>query len=183
MKVTDLEIPGVKLIESSVHGDSRGFFIETWSGVEYASQGIDAAFVQDNWSRSARGVLRGLHYQIEHPQGKLVRCVAGEVFDVAVDLRRSSSHFGKWVGRILNEENKHALWIPPGFAHGFLTLSETADLQYKCSDIYFPAGERTLRWDDGSIGIEWPLPEGASPFLSDKDANRGASLQQAEVFE
>lgn len=183
MKLIDLEIPDVKLIEPRVFGDSRGFFLETWSQREFAAAGLEIEFVQDNWSRSSRGVLRGLHYQLQHSQGKLVRCVRGEVFDVAVDLRRSSETFGRWVGRVLTEDNKRSMWIPPGFAHGFLTLSESADFQYKCSDVYHPESERTLRWDDPTIGISWPAFEGGSPELSEKDRTTGCSLAEAEVFE
>ena len=166
MNVQELEIPDVKLIEPRVHGDDRGFFLETWSEADFRKHDLDIRFVQDNWSRSVRGVLRGLHYQLQHPQGKLVRCVAGVVFDVAVDLRRSSPTFGRWVGEVLSAENKRALWIPPGFAHGFLTLSASADFQYKCSDIYFPDGERTLAWNDAGVGVDWPLADGEAPALS-----------------
>jgi dTDP-4-dehydrorhamnose 3,5-epimerase len=183
LKLTDLDIPEVKMIEPRVFGDSRGFFLETWSRREFAAAGMDVEFVQDNWSRSSRGVLRGLHYQLQHSQGKLVRCVRGEVFDVAVDLRRSSETFGRWVGRVLSEDNKRSMWIPPGFAHGFLTLSESADFQYKCSDIYHPESERTLRWDDPAIGISWPPFEDGFPELSEKDRTTGCSLAEAEVFE
>ena len=183
MQIVDMDIPDVKLIEPAVFGDDRGFFLETWSAREFENQGLDISFVQDNWSRSTRGVLRGLHYQLEHPQGKLVRCVSGSVFDVAVDIRRSSPHFGKWVGEILSEENKRALWVPPGFAHGFLTLSESADFQYKCSDIYFPAAERTLAWNDEEIGIDWRLENGMEPILSDKDIEMASHLAVADLFE
>lgn len=183
MKLIDLEIPDVKMIEPRVFGDSRGFFLETWSRREFAAAGLEIEFVQDNWSRSSRGVLRGLHYQLQHSQGKLVRCVRGEVFDVAVDLRRSSETFGRWVGRVLTEDNKRSMWIPPGFAHGFLTLSESADFQYKCSDVYHPESERTLCWDDPAIGISWPDFEGGSPELSEKDRTTGCALSEAEVFE
>ncbi|MAC18765.1 MAG: dTDP-4-dehydrorhamnose 3,5-epimerase [Phycisphaerae bacterium] len=183
MNISSLSIPDVRLIEPRVFGDSRGFFLETWSAREFQSSGLDIDFVQDNWSRSTRGVLRGLHYQLQHPQGKLVRCVAGEVFDVAVDLRRSSLTFGKWVGCILSEENKRAMWIPPGFAHGFVTLSDSADFQYKCSDIYHPESERTLRWNDPEVGIEWPDFGEVTPELSTKDLTTACSLAEAEVFE
>lgn len=183
MKILDLDIPDVKLIEPKVFGDERGFFLETWSRRDFLEHGMDIDFVQDNWSRSTRGVLRGLHYQLRHPQGKLVRCVSGAVFDVAVDLRRSSPHFGRWVGEVLSEENKRALWVPPGFAHGFLTLSDTADFQYKCSDIYFPEAERTLAWDDPTVGIEWPIEGAEGPILSDKDALGALPLNEADVFE
>lgn len=182
MIVHSLEIPEVKLIEPRVFGDDRGFFLETWSGRDFVSHGIEVDFVQDNWSRSARGVLRGLHYQLRNTQGKLVRCVAGRVFDVAVDIRRSSPTFGRWVGRELSEENKLAMWVPPGFAHGFLTLSDSADFQYKCSDVYDPESERTISWDDPEIGIAWPA-DGSEIILSEKDRTAGTSLLKAEVFE
>ena len=183
MKFLPLEIPDVILIEPQVYGDDRGFFLETWSDRVFAEANIPTSFVQDNWSRSARGVLRGLHYQVQHSQGKLVRCVRGEVFDVAVDIRRSSKHFGCWVGQVLSEENKLAMWVPPGFAHGFLTLSEIADFQYKCTDIYHPQSERTISWNDLEIGVEWPLTEELQVQLSGKDAQHGISLQAAECFE
>ena len=182
MKVIPLDIPDVKLIEPAVHGDARGFFIETWNREAYREAGLDLDFVQDNWSRSARGVLRGLHYQLEHTQGKLVRCVSGAVFDVAVDIRRSSPHFGRWVGVELSEENKRSLWVPPGFAHGFLTLSESADFQYKCTDRYHPESERTIRWDDPAIGIEWPLDRVGEVSLSAKDRDGASDLAGAETF-
>jgi len=182
LEVTRIEDTGVLLIEPSVHGDDRGFFMETWSSHRFRAIGVDAEFVQDNFSRSQRGVLRGLHYQIDHPQGKLVRCTRGSVYDVAVDIRRSSETFGRWVGRILSEENRHSMWIPPGFAHGFLTLSDVADFQYKCSDVYHPPGERTIRWDDPTIGIDWPIIEGRGIVLSDKDANHAVSFSEAEIF-
>jgi len=183
MNFLPLEIPDVILIEPQVYGDERGFFLETWSERIFSEVKIPTGFVQDNWSRSVRGVLRGLHYQVRHPQGKLVRCVRGEVFDVAVDLRRSSEHFGRWVGKILSEENKLAMWVPPGFAHGFLTLSEVADFQYKCTDIYHPQSERTISWNDPEIGIEWPLLEDIQVQLSEKDAQHGVSLKTSECFE
>ena len=138
--------------------------------------------MQDNFSHSSKGTLRGLHYQIKQPQGKLVRVVSGEVFDVAVDLRRSSANFGRWVGEILSGENKHQLWVPPGFAHGFLVLSETAEFEYKCSDFYAPESERAIRWDDPEIGIEWPLPAGQLPVLSGKDA-RAPFLKDADTYQ
>lgn len=181
MKVTPLDIPEVKLIEPRVFGDERGFFLETWNEQAFREAGLDLGFVQDNWSRSARGVLRGLHYQLEHTQGKLVRCVDGKVFDVAVDIRRSSPTFGKWVGAMLSAENKHALWVPPGFAHGFLTLSETADFQYKCTDIYHPDSERTIRWDDPQVGIDWPVKD-VEVQLSLKDRDGAFSFADAEVL-
>lgn len=179
MKATPLSVPDVILVEPDVYGDDRGFFLETWSAAQSQTHGMNVEFVQDNWSRSTRGVLRGLHYQVEHTQGKLVRCVRGEVFDVAVDIRRSSPYFGRWVGQVLSEENKLAMWVPPGFAHGFLTLSEVADFQYKCSDIYHPGSEQTIRWDDSSIGVDWPIGTDLEVQLSEKDSNRGLTLEES----
>lgn len=181
MNFTPLAIPEVLLIEPDVHGDERGFFMETWQRRKFAEAGIDHDFVQDNHSRSVQGTLRGLHYQIRQPQGKLVRVTAGEVFDVAVDLRRSSEWFGCWVGEHLSAANRRMLWVPPGFAHGFLVLSEAAEFQYKCTDYYAPEHERSIRWDDTDIEIEWPLLEGRVPLVSDKDRN-GSPLAFAEVF-
>jgi dTDP-4-dehydrorhamnose 3,5-epimerase len=160
-------IPDVILIEPDVHRDPRGFFLETWHQRKYAAGGIPGPFLQDNHSRSGRGTLRGLHAQREHPQGKLVRAVAGEVFDVAVDIRRGSPTFGRWVGDRLSGENLRQLWIPPGFAHGFCVLSEQVHLEYKCTDFYDPDDEITVAWNDPEIGIEWPLED---PTLSAKDA-------------
>lgn len=179
MKVTPLAIPDVLLIEPRVFGDARGFFMETWQARTFAEAGIAARFVQDNHSRSARGVLRGLHYQLKKPQGKLVRVVSGEVFDVAVDLRRRSPSFGRWVGTRLSEDNKCQLWVPPGFAHGFCVLSEHADFLYKCSEFYAPEDEHALRWDDPDIGIDWPLD--VAPVLSAKDA-AAPLLRDAAVY-
>ncbi|TQE99076.1 MAG: dTDP-4-dehydrorhamnose 3,5-epimerase [Spiribacter salinus] len=181
MKITPTQIPDVLLITPKVHGDHRGFFMETWNARAFAELGLDLQFVQDNHSRSQLGTLRGLHYQIRQPQGKLVRVTVGEVFDVVVDMRRSSATFGHWVGERLSAENKRMLWVPPGFAHGFLVLSEAAEFQYKCTDYYAPEHERTLRWDDGDLGIEWPLNEGERPLLSKKDAS-GVSLGEAEAY-
>ncbi|WP_435103504.1 dTDP-4-dehydrorhamnose 3,5-epimerase [Arhodomonas sp. AD133] len=181
MQVEPLAIPDVLLVTPRVFGDHRGFFLETWQAERFAEVGIPDRFVQDNHSRSSQGVLRGLHYQIQQPQGKLVRVVRGEIFDVAVDLRRSSPHFGQWVGAALSEENHRMLWVPPGFAHGFVVTSESADLLYKCSDFYAPEHERTLRWDDPEVAIEWPLPEGVEPVLSEKDL-AGVTLDRAEVY-
>ena len=178
MHATPLAIPDVILIEPRVFGDSRGFFLETWSDAAFSEAGIDVTFVQDNWSRSTLGVLRGLHFQQRHTQGKLVRCTRGEVFDVAVDVREGSPSFGQWVGESLSEDNKKALWIPPGFAHGFLSLTETVDFQYKCSDVYDPESERTINWDDPDIGISWPLDRVAELQLSAKDRERGMSLAE-----
>lgn len=167
MKVVATAIDDVKLIEPAIFIDERGFFMETFQAERYLSEvGIKYRFVQDNYSRSTRGVLRGLHLQRQRPQGKLVRVVRGEVFDVAVDLRRDSPTFGRWVGELLSEANRRQLWIPPGFAHGFLVLSEVADFEYKCTDYYNPGDEQCLRWDDPYIGIEWPIRE---PTLSAKD--------------
>jgi dTDP-4-dehydrorhamnose 3,5-epimerase len=163
-------LPEVVLIEPQVHGDERGFFMETWHRERFARAGIAGDFVQDNHSRSVRGTLRGLHFQLERVQGKLARVTAGEVFDVAVDVRRSSPTFGRWVGARLSAANRHSLWLPPGFAHGFLVLSEHADFVYKCTDYYDPVSERAVLWNDPAIGIEWPLETGVAPILSAKDA-------------
>lgn len=180
MKATPLSIPDVILLEPQVFGDDRGFFFESFNQARWANAiGTDAAFVQDNHSRSARHVLRGLHYQIQHAQGKLVRAVSGEVFDVAVDIRRSSPTFGKWVGEILSAENNKQLWVPQGFAHGFLVLSDFAEVIYKTTDYYVPAFERCIAWDDPEVGIGWPLT--ATPVLSAKD-QLGLKLAKAEVF-
>lgn len=174
-------ISDILRIEPRVFSDRRGFFLETWNERTFREAGHDWRFVQDNHSRSVLGTLRGLHYQIRQAQGKLVRVVAGEVFDVAVDLRRDSATFGRWVSEYLSEENKRMLWIPPGFAHGFYVVSESADLLYKCTDFHAPEHERTLRWNDPEVGIEWPLDLGGDPLLSDKDA-RGDSLNEAETY-
>lgn len=170
MDVIETRIPDVKLIKPKVFGDARGFFMETWNARVFAEAGIDATFVQDNHSRSVRHTLRGLHYQIQQPQGKLVRVTRGEVFDVAVDLRQGSPTFGQWVGEVLSEDNQQQLWVPPGFAHGFYVMSDTADFQYKCSDFYAPQHERCIRWNDTDLNIEWPLPPGGEPIVSHKDA-------------
>lgn len=161
--------------------DERGFFMETYEAHKYAALGIEHVFVQDNHSGSQGGTLRGLHYQLQHPQGKLVRVVAGAVFDVAVDLRHGSPTFGQWYGTELSSKNRHQLWIPPGFAHGFYALSEWAEMVYKVSDVYAPEWERTLRWDDPQIGVAWPLQEGERPLLSEKDA-AGQRLKDADVY-
>jgi len=179
MKVTPTAIPDVKLVEPRVFGDDRGFFYESWNARTLAAAGIDAVFVQDNHSRSRRGVLRGLHYQIEHAQGKLVRCVIGEVYDVAVDLRRSSPTFGRHVGMILSSTNQRMLWVPPGFAHGFLVLSEDAEFLYKTTDYWHPEHERTLLWNDPALGIAWPLS--GEPVLAAKDA-AGRLLVDADTY-
>ncbi|WP_225411354.1 dTDP-4-dehydrorhamnose 3,5-epimerase [Stigmatella hybrida] len=168
MKVTETAIPGVLLIEPKVFGDDRGFFLETFHAQRYADAGIPGPFVQDNYSRSAKGTLRGLHFQEPQPQGKLVQVVAGAVFDVAVDIRRGSPTFGKWVGVELSAENRRQLWVPPGFAHGFCVTSESADFQYKCTALYAPQNERSILWNDPDLGITWPLS--GEPKLSAKDA-------------
>ncbi|MGE8659789.1 MAG: dTDP-4-dehydrorhamnose 3,5-epimerase [Achromobacter sp.] len=181
MKATPLAIPDVLLIEPKVFGDARGYFYESFNQAAFdAAVGRKVAFVQDNHSRSARHVLRGLHYQIQQTQGKLVRVIEGEVFDVAVDLRQSSPTFGKWVGAILSAENRHQLWVPEGFAHGFVVLSDYASFLYKTTDYYAPEHERCIKWDDPSIGIEWPF-EG-EPMLSSKD-RAGGSLKDADLFD
>lgn len=180
MNVIDTALPGVKLIEPKVFGDDRGFFMESWNAATFAANGLDIAFVQDNHSRSAKGVLRGLHYQMQTPQGKLVRVTAGAVFDVAVDIRRSSPHFGQWVGYELSDTNKRMLWVPPGFAHGFLVLTDTADFLYKVTTLYDAPNDRGIRWDDPEIGIAWP-DTGIAPLLSGKDAI-APLLADAEVF-
>jgi len=180
MNVVDTPLPGVKLIEPTVFGDERGFFMETWNARAFTAAGLDLTFVQDNHSRSARGVLRGLHFQIVNPQGKLVRVSHGAVFDVAVDVRRSSPTFGRWVGYELSAANKRLLWVPPGFAHGFVVLSDFADFQYKCTALYDPPAERAVRWDDSALAIDWPL-NGMVPTLSAKDA-AAPLLAAAEVF-
>lgn len=180
MKATPAVLPEVLLLEPKVFGDARGFFFESWNARTFRElTGLDVDFVQDNHSRSARGVLRGLHYQLQQPQGKLLRVVRGRVFDVAVDLRRDSPRFGRWVGVELSEDNHRQLWVPPGFAHGFLVLSESADFLYKTTDYYAPAHERCIAWNDPQIGIDWPL-QGA-PVLSAKDA-QGVALADAEVY-
>jgi dTDP-4-dehydrorhamnose 3,5-epimerase len=181
MKIVATAIPDVLIIEPRVFGDTRGFFFESFNEQAFrAATGLNVAFVQDNHSRSAQGVLRGLHYQIEQPQGKLVRVVRGAVFDVAVDLRQASPTFGHWVGVELSEENHRQLWVPAGFGHGFLTLSETADFLYKTTDYYAPAFERCIAWNDPALGIEWPL-NGMAALLSQKD-QAGVSLANAQVF-
>ena len=180
MRVIDTAISEVKLIEPRVFGDTRGFFLETWSAQVFSDAGLDLRFVQDNHSRSARNVLRGIHFQIERPQGKLVRVLSGAVFDVAVDLRRSSPTFGKWVGYELSAENFRMLWVPPGFGHAFLTLTDQADFAYKCTELYAPALERAVRWDDPTLAIEWPR-DASKPNLSAKDSV-APLLGDAEVF-
>jgi dTDP-4-dehydrorhamnose 3,5-epimerase len=174
-------IDGVVLIEPQVFGDDRGFFMETWQAARFAAAGIDAQFVQDNHSRSSQWTLRGMHVQVEHTQGKLVRVTSGVVFDVVVDLRRSSPTFGRWWGVELSDRNHKMVWVPPGLAHGMLVTSPMADFLYKCTDIYSPAHERTLSWDDKAVGIEWPIPAGVLPNLSSKDGE-GQSFSEIERF-
>jgi dTDP-4-dehydrorhamnose 3,5-epimerase len=181
MKVTPSEIPDVLFIDPEVHGDERGFFIERYQYRKFADTGIVDPFVQDNHSGSRKGTLRGLHYQIENPQAKLVFVTSGKIFDVAVDLRKSSSTFGRWVGQILSAEEHQMMWIPVGFAHGFYVLSEWADLIYKVTDYYSPEWDRTLIWNDPEIGINWPIESESLLFLSPKDA-QGKLLTDAEVF-
>lgn len=181
MKVIPTHIPDVLILEPQVFGDARGFFLETWNARKFADLGLDWTFVQDNHSRSVQGVLRGLHYQIRHPQGKLVRVTQGAVFDVAVDLRQSSPTYGQWAGVELSADNQRLFWIPPGFAHGFYVLSESADFLYKCTDYYYPEYDRSLRWDDPTIGIAWPLLNGEQPTISAKDA-AAKSWTDAEKF-
>src|SRR5690606_21549187 len=169
MKFTPTRLPEVVLIEPRVFEDARGSFMESWEARKFSAAGIEARFVQDNHSVSRRWVLRGLHYQLRRPQGKLVRVTHGEAFDVAVDLRRGSPTFGQWVGEHLSADNRRMLWIPPRFAHGFLALGERVEFLYKCTDFYHPGSERTLRWNDPQLAIAWPLPPGVEPILSDKD--------------
>jgi len=180
MELIPTAIEGVLIVEPRVFGDERGFFLESWNQASFAKLGLDLDFVQDNHSRSARGVLRGMHYQLPNPQGKLVRVVAGSVFDVAVDMRKESPTFGKWVGVELSAVNKRMLWVPPGMAHGFLTLEDGTDFLYKCTAPYMPANEHSLAWDDPDVGIEWPL-DGIEPQLSAKDS-AGLPLADAAVF-
>ncbi len=182
MNVRPASIPDVLVIEPTVYGDDRGFFMESWNARGFAAAGLDVAFVQDNHSRSGRGVLRGLHYQVRQPQGKLVRVVSGEIWDVAVDLRRSSPSFGRWTGERLDAASHRMMWIPPGFAHGFLVLSGHADVLYKTSDYYAPEHERSLLWSDPALGIDWPLAEvGGSLVTSERD-RLGRPLAEAETF-
>ena len=182
MNITRTPLDGVALIEPRVFGDDRGFFLESFNERTFAEAGLPTAFAQDNHSRSARGVLRGLHYQLHTPQGKLVRVTSGSVFDVAVDLRRSSPSFGRWYGVELSAENHRMLWVPPGFAHGFCVTSDSADFLYKCTELWAPEHERSLAWDDPAIGIEWPLPDGTPPTLAAKDAE-APGLDACEAYE
>jgi dTDP-4-dehydrorhamnose 3,5-epimerase len=181
MKFLETPIDGVVLIEPRVFGDERGFFMETWQEPKFVEAGITAHFVQDNHSRSTQWTLRGMHLQVEHTQGKLVRVTAGSVFDAVVDLRRSSPSYGRWWGVELSDTNHRMLWVPPGLAHGMLVTSPMADFLYKCTDVYSPAHERTLAWDDPAAGIAWPLPAGVAPKLSAKDL-QGRSFADIEKF-
>ena len=180
MEVHQTKLPGVLVIEPRVFGDARGYFKETWQRARYDSADVAAEFVQDNLSRSRQGTLRGLHFQLRRPQGKLVQVFRGEVFDVAVDVRRGSPTFGRWDGIVLSETNHRQLYVPPGFAHGFCVLSETADLFYKCTDYYDPQDERTLLWNDPAVAVEWPLA--GAPVLSEKD-QRGSPLDKLECYD
>ena len=181
MKISPTRIPDVKILEPKIFGDQRGFFLESWRDSWAKDLGIEGRFVQDNHSKSRQYALRGLHYQLKKPQGKLVRVTQGRVFDVAVDLRTQSPYFGRWVGVELSDTNQRQLWIPPGFAHGFLVLSETAEFLYKCTEYYAPDHERSLAWNDEEIGIEWPLDTGEKPLLSAKDEH-AVPFSEAEYF-
>jgi dTDP-4-dehydrorhamnose 3,5-epimerase len=181
VRLVPTTIPDVLVVEPRVFGDDRGFFLETYHAERFREQGLDVTFQQLNTSRSRRGTLRGLHYQVERPQGKLVRVVRGAVYDVAVDLRRSSPTFGRWVGEELSEDNKRQIWIPAGFAHGFLALTDDAELVYACTEVWRPEFDRCLRWDDARVGVRWPLIDGEAPLLSPKDA-AGPGLDAADLF-
>ncbi len=180
MNVIPTQIPEVLIFEPEIHGDSRGFFLETWRKTEFEKLGIHADFVQDNQSKSSQGTLRGLHYQVINPQGKLVRAIEGEIYDVAVDLRRSSATFGRWVGVTLSGDNHRQLWVPPGFAHGFYVASDSAQIVYKCTEYYSPDGDRSLLWNDQTIAIDWPLLN-SEPLLSAKDRD-APDLKTAELY-
>ncbi|MDH3744914.1 MAG: dTDP-4-dehydrorhamnose 3,5-epimerase [Acidobacteriota bacterium] len=181
MNTEPTEIPDVLVIEPQVFGDERGSFFESWNARTFADRGLDVSFVQDNHSHSRRNTIRGLHYQINRPQGKLVRVTAGRVWDVVVDLRRNSESFGRWVGVWLDAEAPSMVWVPPGFAHGFYVASETADFVYKCTDYYVLEEERTIRWDDPTLAIDWPFAAGTAPLVSARD-NAGVAFDDAEVF-
>ena len=181
MKLIPTKLEGVVILEPRVFGDERGLFMERWNQKTFAELGLDLQFVQDNHSRSRQGILRGLHYQLQNPQGKLVRVTQGRVYDVAVDIRKSSSTFGQWVGVELSADNHRMFWVPAGFAHGFYVMSESADFQYKCTHFYAPEHERCIRWNDPTLAIDWPLVNGEAPQLSAKDAV-GSLLDNAEVF-
>lgn len=180
MKLVECDIPGPLIIEPRVFGDDRGFFLESWNAAAFREAGLELNFVQDNHSRSGRGVLRGMHFQNPGPQGKLVRVVAGAVYDVVVDLRRSSPHFGQWAGIELSAANKRMFWVPEGFAHGFLTLEDDTDFLYKCTAPYAPQSEHSLAWDDPEVGIDWPLDD-IAPIISAKD-REGLPLSKVEAF-
>ena len=182
MQVVETSLPEVKILEPRVHGDARGFFLESWNSRTFADLGLTLEFVQDNHSHSGHGILRGIHYQLLHPQGKLVRVTRGIVFDVAVDLRRSSPNYGRWVGVELSDHNHRMLWVPPGFGHGFYVASHEADFIYKCTDFYYPQHERAVRWDDPELAIDWPLPAGEPPALSEKDSE-APLLKNAETYD
>lgn len=182
MNFVPTELPDVICIEPRVFEDARGFFLETYQAEKFSKAGIAHNFVQDNHSRSAQGILRGLHYQLQQAQGKLVRAVVGEIFDVAVDIRRASPTYGKWVGEVLSAQNKRQLWVPPGFAHGFYVMSEWAEVLYKTTDLYHPESERCIAWNDPTLNISWPIPSGSAPTLSPKDLN-GKLFEEAEVFD
>jgi dTDP-4-dehydrorhamnose 3,5-epimerase len=181
MKVVNTSIPDVKIIQAQVFGDERGFFMETFRASIMDELTGGKPFVQDNHSKSAQGILRGLHYQMQQTQGKLVRVVQGAVFDVAVDMRKDSATFGQWVGEVLSAENKKQLWVPEGFAHGFYVMTESAEFVYKCTDYYAPEFDRSLKWNDPEVGIEWPLVDGKQPLLSEKDES-GKSFMEADTF-
>lgn len=181
MKFEATPLEGVYLLKPRVFGDERGFFLESWNATTFANEGFDLKFVQDNHSRSSRGILRGMHYQLEHTQGKLVRVSSGAVYDAVVDMRHDSPTLGQWYGVELSASNHHMLWIPPGFAHGFYVLSDVADFQYKCTDVYHPQSEVALAWDDAEVGIEWPVPEGERPQLSGKD-EEGLAFGEAPLL-
>lgn len=181
MEISATRIPGVMIIDPVVYEDSRGFLMETWRADKFAAEGITAPFVQDVHSRSSIGTVRGLHYQIEQPQGKLIRVIQGEIFDVVVDLRKSSTTFGQWVSEKLSAGNRRLVWVPPGFAHGFMVLSDIADIEYRMTDYYAPEHGRTIRWDDPDIGIDWPHVGGEAPTMSEKDL-AGALLKDAETY-
>ncbi|MDA0679603.1 MAG: dTDP-4-dehydrorhamnose 3,5-epimerase [Proteobacteria bacterium] len=181
MDFTPTHIPDVIVIDPLVHEDGRGFLMETWQADRFRAAGIDANFVQDVHSRSTSGTVRGLHYQISQAQGKLIRVIRGEAFDVAVDLRKSSATFGRWVGEILSEENRKLIWVPPGFAHGFMVLSDVADFEYRMTDYHAPEYARSIRWDDPDIAIAWPSEPGRVPLMSEADSN-GVAFKNAEVY-
>lgn len=181
MKFEPTELAEVIRVVPTIHRDARGYFVETWQSRKFAEGGIEADFVQENCSFSSKGTLRGIHYQVDRPQGRLVRVVEGAVFDVAVDLRRSSPTFGHWTGEVLSAENRNQLWVPAGFGHGFLVLSETAGFEYSCTDYYSPEHERQIRWNDPDIGIDWPIANDEAPLLSDKDGT-APMLKDAETY-